>query len=111
MFDLGDLVKLTNGFTGAEIEQVIVDGLFLAFDEDREPTLNDYSIAAARTVPISKTMEKKIEALRGWANGRALMANESDKRKNAPTSRAAKREGRVKPTTGSDWSGLKKKAN
>ena len=109
-FELTNLVELTNGFTGAEIEQVIVDGLFLSFEEDREPTLHDFVSSASRTVPISKTMEKKIEALRNWANGRALMANEPIKRKPLSTSRAAKREGRVKPA-GSDWSGLKKKAN
>lgn len=111
-FDVGALVKATDGFTGAEIEQVIVDGLFGAFDEDREPVLEDFAGAADRTIPISKTMEDKIANLRNWAQGRALMANDPGKR--SAVVKASKREGRAvsKSNKSSDWSNLKaKKAN
>lgn len=108
-FDIDSLVKLTDGFTGAEIEQVIVDGLFKAFDSDREPEVEDFAFSAERTVPISKTMEDKIAKLRSWADGRALMANDPGKR--STTVKAVKREGRA-VSKSSDWSNLKaKKAN
>ena len=88
---------------------MIVDGLFKAFDSDREPEVEDFAFSAERTVPISKTMEDKIAKLRSWADGRALMANDPGKR--STTVKAVKREGRA-VSKSSDWSNLKaKKAN
>ncbi len=66
-----DIASNTDGFSGAEIEQAIIEGMFNAFDEDREVTISDIIKAARGTCPLSKTMEKQIKGLREWAAGRA----------------------------------------
>jgi SpoVK/Ycf46/Vps4 family AAA+-type ATPase len=73
-FDVAVLSKVTEGLTGAEIEQVFVEALFDAFDADNEPT--DLTIATTLNefVPLSKTMAEQIAALRNWAKGRARNA-------------------------------------
>jgi ATP-dependent 26S proteasome regulatory subunit len=80
-FDLKELSVRTEGFTGAEIEAIVKDGLFSAFDEDqielKDRQLEDRHLLEAirNTVPLSRTMASQIEALRAWANGRARRAS------------------------------------
>jgi hypothetical protein len=62
-------------FSGAEIEQAIIDAMFKAYSEDREVTLEDIKTAAENTMPLSKTMAEDIKKLRDWAKGRARYAN------------------------------------
>ena len=41
-FDIEKLVEATDGFVGAEIEQAVIDAMFIAFDDDsREFTTED----------------------------------------------------------------------
>lgn len=69
-----DIATQTAGFSGSEIEQVIIDGMFTAYDQDRDVTLADVLASVKNTVPLSKTMETKVTGLREWANGRAKPA-------------------------------------
>jgi SpoVK/Ycf46/Vps4 family AAA+-type ATPase len=69
-FDLRELVEMTAGFTGAEIEQVFVDALYAAFAENREPDTGLVCRRAAESVPLSKLMGEQIERMRDWAKGR-----------------------------------------
>lgn len=74
-FDLDDLARRCNGFSGAEIEEAIVSALYDAFSRNGDldqPTLRN---ALAETVPLSKTMNEELSRLRGWANGRARPAS------------------------------------
>ena len=73
-YDLAQLAKATDGYTGSEIESAFVDSLYQAFDEDAEPS--DLTIAKAITelVPLSKLMAEQITALRNWSKGRARRA-------------------------------------
>lgn len=65
-FDLPRHVAATDGFSGAELEQVVVSALYQAFAEGEETTLNDRHLerAAAETVPLSQSMAQKITLLR-----------------------------------------------
>jgi SpoVK/Ycf46/Vps4 family AAA+-type ATPase len=80
-FDLDRLAEATPGFSGAEIEAVVVDALYDAFDSLREggdehEIDTDTIIAAAHnTVPLSMTMRERIEDLREWAATRARAAS------------------------------------
>lgn len=70
------IAKETDGFSGAEIEQVIIDALFTAYaDKAREVTTKDVLDAVKATVPLSKTMKEQLTELREWAGGRAKMAS------------------------------------
>jgi SpoVK/Ycf46/Vps4 family AAA+-type ATPase len=73
---LTSLIEGTRDFSGAEIEQVIIDGMFKAFSEHRDIRLQDLLDSASRTIPLSSTMETRIEKLRRWADGRAVRAND-----------------------------------
>lgn len=74
-FDLETLAKAARNFSGAEIEQAIVAALFDAFDENRDITTEDVKRNIEVTVPISRTMAERIEALRDWADERARPAS------------------------------------
>jgi AAA+ superfamily predicted ATPase len=74
-FDLPDLAESTQGFTGAELEAVVVEGLFNAFDKGQELSTQDMAQAIANTVPLSRTMASQVEALRQWSTGRARRAS------------------------------------
>lgn len=69
-FNLKALSKATDGFSGAEIEQVIVGALYVAFDADRELTQKDLIAEAKSVVPLSVMMAEEIDELRTWAQMR-----------------------------------------
>lgn len=69
------ITEVTDGFSGAEIEQVVISGLFKAFRAGREPMTQDFVAAAAETHPLVRTMHEQVSALRAWAHGRARWAS------------------------------------
>jgi SpoVK/Ycf46/Vps4 family AAA+-type ATPase len=73
-FDTLALAKASEGHTGAEIEQSVIDALYAAFAAGQEPTMPDILKALAETVPLSKLMGEQIAGLRKWAQGRCRMA-------------------------------------
>ncbi len=75
-YDLNQLAVVSEGFSGAEIEQAIIDGLYDAFENGRELTNEDLIRNIDNTIPLSKTMESKISALCQWARNHARPASE-----------------------------------
>ena len=73
-YDLSGLARASEGFTGAEIEQTVIDALYRAFAEGREPGMLDITLAIGAVVPLSKLMGEQIAGLRKWAQGRCRMA-------------------------------------
>ena len=55
----------------AEIEQLIISGLYRAFAEDREIGDIDIFSETNETVPLSITYKEHITVLRAWAETRA----------------------------------------
>jgi SpoVK/Ycf46/Vps4 family AAA+-type ATPase len=76
-FDLMQLAKMSDGFSGAEIEQAIVAAMYEAFAQDREFTQLDIIAALKATLPLSRTMTEQVAALRDWARQRARPAASS----------------------------------
>lgn len=75
-FDIGGLARLTDGYSGAEIEQAIFDAMHVAFEARREFNTDDISEALDQIVPLSRTMEERIERIQQWAEaGRARPAS------------------------------------
>jgi len=75
-FDIARLAAESEGYVGAEIEQAIIDAMYLGFNENREFTTEDISEALRRQVPLSRSQRETIEALRGWLReGRAQSAS------------------------------------
>jgi SpoVK/Ycf46/Vps4 family AAA+-type ATPase len=75
MFDIPLFSKKTDGFTGSEIEQIIISGLYRAFAEGREIEDNDVLIEIGETVPLSVTYKEHVNSLRNWAENRTRMAS------------------------------------
>jgi len=74
-FDLLALARQAEYFTGAELEAVVVSGLFRAFKRREELSDDDLSVAIEQTVPLYRTYEEPIKALRSWAKSRARRAS------------------------------------
>ena len=74
------LADLTEGYTGAEIEQAIVAALFDAYAERRTLTYGDLRRAIATMVPLSVTQAEQISAVRAWATHRAVAATSTEDR-------------------------------
>ncbi|MEN9244804.1 MAG: AAA family ATPase, partial [Gloeomargarita sp. DG02_5_bins_242] len=73
-FDLDQLAKVSDGFSGAEIEQAVIAAMYDAFAQDREFTQLDIIAAVKATLPLSRTMTEQVTALRDWAKQRARPA-------------------------------------
>jgi SpoVK/Ycf46/Vps4 family AAA+-type ATPase len=69
------IAEATEGFTGAEIEQVIVSALYSAKARQQTVSIEHLLSAVDATVPISVLRAEDIQALRAWAAERAIMAN------------------------------------
>ena len=75
-FDVAQLARQSQGYVGAEIEQAIIDGMYVGFNQGREFTTSDLSHALKRQVPLSVSQQETIEGLRRWLKeGRAQSAS------------------------------------
>jgi len=74
-FDVQSLARQAEFFTGAELEAAVTAGLFRAFKANRELTTEDVQVAIEQTVPLYRTYEEPIKALRTWAKTRARRAS------------------------------------
>lgn len=73
-FDLARLVDLTDGFSGAEIEQAVVSALYTAFSRQEDLRTETIAEEIEMTKPLSVTMAERIASLRAWAQDRAVFA-------------------------------------
>lgn len=76
-FDADQLAKISDGYSGAEIEQAIIAAMYDAFAHNREFTQLDIIAAIRATFPLSRTMTEQVEALRKWAQQRARPASDA----------------------------------
>jgi len=87
--ELGELASATEGYSGAEIEQVVAAGLYLAFERETDLDYRSLREAIGQVVPLSRTAADKIEALRDWARGKAVFAGDRQDRPAALSGRFA----------------------
>jgi SpoVK/Ycf46/Vps4 family AAA+-type ATPase len=76
-FDVVFLAKATKGFNGAEIESIVQAAAIDAFNDGRMIGEDDINRLITNTVPLSKTMEEQIKAIKSWAHDRALSASKA----------------------------------
>jgi len=74
-FDLAALASASEGFSGAEVEQSIVSGLYTAFSKQQQLSTEILAAECHSTRPLSITRREEIERLRNWARERAVSAN------------------------------------
>ena len=74
-FNVEELARRAEHFSGAEIEQVIVSGLYAAFAEGVELEQRHLLPTLSETLPLAVTMREDIARLREWARTRTRPAS------------------------------------
>ncbi len=75
-FDLDRLAYETPDFSGAEIEQILVEAMHIGFSQNRDFTTDDILEAASQTIPLAVTAQEQIAFLQEWASsGKARLAS------------------------------------
>jgi SpoVK/Ycf46/Vps4 family AAA+-type ATPase len=75
-YDIDILAVNSEGYVGAEIEQAIIDAMYIGFNEDREFSTADILEALRHQVPLSVSQRERISYLRNWLReGRAQSAS------------------------------------
>ncbi len=77
----------TPEFSGAEIEQTIIEAMHLAFSQNRDFNTDDILTAASQIIPLARTAKEQIEFLQTWASsGKARLASRNQLINNYPNS-------------------------
>ena len=77
-FDLGYLAAATKGWSGAEIEAAVKSARMEAWQEGRGFNEQDVVRQTVNMVPLSRTMEEQIQAIKDWSFQRAVPASRSE---------------------------------
>ncbi len=77
-YDIVFLAKATVGFNGAEIEAIVQSAAVDAYNEGgRTMTEDDLSRIISAAVPLSRTMDEQLKAIKSWAHDRAMAASKA----------------------------------
>lgn len=75
-YDIQRLAYETPDFSGAEIEQTLIEAMHLGFSQNRDFTTDDILEAASQIIPLARTAKEQIEFLQNWvASGKARLAS------------------------------------
>ncbi len=74
-FNLEELAMVTEGFSGAEIEQAVVSSLYHAVAEEQTPNQQMLIHEIENTRPLSIVMAEHLHKLREWAKERTVFAD------------------------------------
>ena len=75
-FHIDRMAEIAKEFSGAEIEQAIIEGMYRAFNENRDLTTDDVIAAIQDTFPLASTAREEISYMKAWAaQGRARSAS------------------------------------
>ena len=78
-FDYAKLAQLSESFSGAEIRQSIIEGMYQAFYEKREFTTDDICKAIKELIPLAQLETNQTLKLQNWASsGRIRLASSND---------------------------------
>ena len=75
-FDYPQLIQASSGFTGAEIEGIVEEGLFDAWhDGRREMITDDLTKALQQIIPQSNSCKDRINAIREWMKSKTRLVS------------------------------------
>ncbi len=67
-YDLDRLAYETPDFSGAELEQAIIEAMHIGFSQNRDFTTEDILTSASQIVPLARTAQAEVEFLQNWVN-------------------------------------------
>ena len=74
-YNIDVLADMTKDFAGSELEEIVISGLYDAFDEGVDLQQKHLDTAVKAMVPLSKTMGDQIKSIGEWAKIRARKAS------------------------------------
>ena len=75
-FDYSKLAQASESFSGAEIRQSIIEGMYHAFYEKREFTTDDICLSLKELIPLAHLESDQMIRLQNWASsGRIRLAS------------------------------------
>jgi SpoVK/Ycf46/Vps4 family AAA+-type ATPase len=75
-YDLERLAYETPDFSGAELEQTIIEAMHTGFSQNRDFTSDDILEAASQMIPLARTAREQVQFLQEWAAaGKARLAS------------------------------------
>ena len=75
-YDLDRVAYETPDFSGAEIEQTLIEAMHIGFSQNRDFTTDDILESASQIIPLARTAQEQIQFLQNWAAaGKARMAS------------------------------------
>lgn len=74
LFNLETLAEKTKGYSGSEIEEIVISSLYDAFDRGTDIDQETLEHTALGMIPLSQTMQEEISTIREWAKLRARRA-------------------------------------
>ncbi|WP_414541228.1 AAA family ATPase [Nostoc sp. CCY0012] len=83
-YDIERLAYETPDFSGAEIEQTLIEAMHIGFSQNRDFTTDDILESASQIIPLARTAVEQIQELQEWAAaGRARLASKHSPLSNA----------------------------
>ncbi len=74
-YDIAAIAHATEGFSGAELEEVVINALYEAFSSPERELKTEHLLNAAREIiPLSHSRARDMESLRQWASTNCRMA-------------------------------------
>ncbi len=78
-YDLAAVVRATEGFSGAELEELVIDALYEAYAAPERELKTEHLLRSARDiVPLARSRAREIAALRQWAETNCRQAAEPE---------------------------------
>ncbi|MEA5472202.1 AAA family ATPase [Spirulina sp. 06S082] len=75
-YDLERLAYEIPDFSGAEIEQTLIEAMHIGFSQNRDFSTDDIIEAASQIIPLARTAQEQIQFLQDWAAaGKARLAS------------------------------------
>ncbi|HEV2732737.1 MAG TPA: AAA family ATPase, partial [Terriglobales bacterium] len=82
-FDLDRVAALARGYSGAEIDAAVQTALYAAYSSKQPLSTQALLDALKATIPLSTTRAEEIQALRRWAETRAVAASMAESKAEA----------------------------
>lgn len=73
--DIGRIAEAAEGFSGSELEQAVVSGLFAAYSKRQDLTTDHLLGEIQKTRPLSVLNSERMTRLREWARNRCVPAD------------------------------------
>jgi SpoVK/Ycf46/Vps4 family AAA+-type ATPase len=66
-YDISYLAKSAKNFSGAEVEESIIEAMHIAFSENREFTTEDIAASIEQSIPLAELNRKELKILQEWS--------------------------------------------